>query len=197
VLDQCAAYLIAQSERHAAALERMARLLGFAHIEPLLSRGDFEPSADRPTLKFFLMYRAMDARLMIKVRSVIRASRDDNVRYSPIILFTDDCSFETYLSFIELGFDDVLTLPDKKEMLIKRLEAQINTDHTYYETANYLGPDRRRMESSGHVDPRRGGEPASYSKYIVHRTPATGSKAVRSEVFTNLSSNKREQLQTM
>jgi hypothetical protein len=185
MLDQCAAYLIARNESHTKALERLAKRLGFLHVEPLFSRKSFKPIESHPVLKFFLMYRHMDEQLMITVRDVIRACSDPNIRYAPIILFAEDCDFESYLGFVKMGFDDILTLPDKKDMLVKRLESQVNADHTYFETATYLGPDRRRMEAPGHTDPRRGGEQQSRIKHTIHRTVSGGSAATQSEYFSH------------
>jgi hypothetical protein len=189
MLDQCAAYLIARNESHTTALERLALRLGFGHVEPLYSRKTFQPDASHPALKFFLMYRHMDERLMTTVRDVIRASSDPNVRFAPIVLFAEECDFESYLRFVKMGFDDVLTLPDKREMLVKRLEGQINADHVYFETDTYLGPDRRRMEAPGHTDPRRGGEQQSRIKHTIHRTVVGGSAAIRTEYFSAANSS--------
>ncbi len=122
---------------------------------------------------------------MVAVRNLIRSSDDPRVRYAPIILFADDCDFEAYTHYIRLGFDDVLTLPDKREMLVARLEHQITGEHVYYQTEDYLGPDRRRMELAGHSDPRRGGEPRSYSRHTIHRSIETGAHAVRSEFLVS------------
>jgi hypothetical protein len=184
MLEQCAAYLIARNESHTSALERLAHRLGFHHVEPLFSRKSFHPER-HPALKFFLMYRNMDEQLMITVRDVIRACSDPNIRFAPIVLFADDCDFESYLRFVKMGFDDVLTLPDKKDLLVKRLESQVNADHTYFETETYLGPDRRRMEAPGHTDPRRGGEQQSRIRHTIHRTVSGGSSATQSEYFSH------------
>jgi hypothetical protein len=121
---------------------------------------------------------------MVSVRDVIRHSDDDNVRFSPIILFADECDFDTYVRYVKLGFDDVLTLPDKRDMLIARLENQITSEHTYFETDNYLGPDRRRLELPGHTDPRRGGSDSrSYAKHLVQRSVTIGSRSARTELL--------------
>jgi len=185
MLDQCTAYLIARTERQTSALDTLARRLGFAHIETLDTRRSFVSAEGATALKFFLIYRQMDPHLMMMVRDVIRKSDDPNVRFAPIVLFTDECDFETYLSFIRMGFDDVLTLPDKKDMLIKRLEGQINAEYAYFETENYLGPDRRRMEAPDHFDPRRGGETTSHIKHTVRRTLTGGSLVIRTELFAH------------
>lgn len=194
MLELCAAYLIARNESHTAALGRLVRRLGFGYVEPLYSRRSFRPEDNHPALKFFLMYRHMDGRLMTMVRKVIRDSSDPNVRFSPIVLFTDECEFETYLGFIKMGFDDVLTLPDKREMLIQRLEGQVNTDHVYFETEDYLGPDRRRMEAPGHTDPRRDGVPRSYTRHTIHRTVAGGSSSIHRELIVHTAVHRAEQL---
>lgn len=181
-LAQCAAYVIARNERDTTALAKLAARFGFGVVEELMSRRAFQPADHHPPLRFFLVYRHMSEDLMIAVRKAIRASSDPGVRLAPIVLFTDECDFETYLRFIKIGFDDVLTLPDKRELLVQRLEQQINSDHTYFETAEYLGPDRRRMEGPRPSDPRRTGR-ESYNRLIVHRSVERGSFLTKSDLI--------------
>lgn len=187
LIAACSAYVISRSEAQSAELERLARRLGFLHVQPLFSRHGFGPSDNTPKLGFFLVYRHLADRVMLAVRNLIRASDDPTVRYAPIILFTEDCDFEAYTRYVRLGFDDVLTLPDKREMLVARLEHQIKSEHVYFETDDYLGPDRRRMEVAGSTDPRRGGEPRSFSRHIVRRSVETGAQVARTEFFVSSS----------
>lgn len=190
-LSKCSAYLIARTDAQTEQLRRLALRLGFGHVEALFARKDFQPDLSHPPLSFFLLYRHMSDELVVLVRNVIRRSTDPNVRFSPIVLLTDECDMDTYIHFVRLGFDDVLTLPDKREMLVHRLEQQVTAEHTYFETADYLGPDRRRLELPDHVDPRRGGEPHSFVKHTVKRSIATGSKSVRSTVLSSAEPSER------
>jgi DNA-binding response OmpR family regulator len=131
------------------------------------------------------MYRHLSEDVMVNIRNIIRRSEDRNVQFSPIILFTEECDFDTYVRYVKIGFDDVLTLPDKRDMLVARLENQITSEHIYFETADYLGPDRRRLELPGQTDPRRGGESRSYSRHLVQRSVTEGSRPIRSDLLSN------------
>ena len=124
MLRRCAAYLIA-GDGDAASLEDLARHLGFGTVLPLASGQDGDGSSDQFPLRFFLVYGDLEEKALLAIRDLIRASADPNVRFAPVILFVNECPFETYLGYIKMGFDDVLTLPDQTEMLIKRLDAQI------------------------------------------------------------------------
>jgi len=190
-LSKSSAYLIARTDAQTEQLRRLSLRLGFGHVEALFTRKDFQRDGTQPPLSFFLLYRQMSDELVVLVRNVIRRSADPNVRFSPIILLTDECDMETYVHFVRLGFDDVLTLPDKREMLVHRLEQQVNAEQTYFETADYVGPDRRRLELPDHIDPRRGGEPHSYVKHTVRRSVSEGSKAVRSIVLSTADAGER------
>jgi hypothetical protein len=183
LLSQCSAYLITRNEKEGAALMRLAARLGFGHAEQLASPHE-QPAYERP-MRFFLMYRHLSEDVMVNIRNIIRRSEDRNVQFSPIILFTEECDFDTYVRYVKIGFDDVLTLPDKRDMLVARLENQITSEHIYFETADYLGPDRRRLELPGQTDPRRGGESRSYSRHLVQRSVTEGSRPIRSDLLSN------------
>ena len=55
----------------------------------------------------------------------------------------------------DFGFDDVICLPEKRQILTQRFERQLLTSHLYFRTETYLGPDRRRMERATEVFNRR------------------------------------------
>jgi hypothetical protein len=80
-----------------------------------------------------------------------------------------------------VGADDVIVLPENKAVLIQRFESQITGTHVFYETGDYFGPDRRRMETDT-PDSRRVGL-AGHVRCHFMCSPDAGIKIVMHEVF--------------
>lgn len=152
MLSDCNAFIIAPSSAETAQLERMAERVGFGDVASSAS-----PHRLVHMLTFFILHYRLSTAAMLRVIDEVRGSDDVETRYAPIILITDDCPVGRLLHYIQLGFDDVIALPEKGEVLESRLSAQLNTDHVYFETDDYLGPDRRRMVLPEHRDDRRTG----------------------------------------
>lgn len=173
MLSECNACVVAPSPRESLQLERMAERVGFGSIIT-----SFAPRVpDRGQTYFILHYQLREAPMRAVIDQV-RDSQDPQTRYAPIVLFTDDCPIDRLLGYIKMGFDDVIALPEKREVLEARLAAQLNSDLTYFETDDYLGPDRRRMELSDHRDERRTGT-MPFSRLIIRRDPTKGVSLVR------------------
>lgn len=156
MLDRCTAFVIASSDAQTRSLERIAHRLGIESVRPIQSRRAFESDEGVRPVAFFLFDRRLDERLMRSVMAAIRACDIDRVRYAPAMLFVDDCPFEAYLHFVHMGFDDALALPDKRDVLVQRLESQLLAPQLYIRTPTYFGPDRRRFDLAGETDERRG-----------------------------------------
>lgn len=178
MLSECISFVIASSAQHSLELERMAERIGFGAIS----------SATRPVsdhahgLPFFLLHYHLSDAVMRAVISEVRGADNDDTRYAPIILISDDCPVERLLHYIKLGFDDVIALPEKREVLESRIAAQLHADQHYYETADYLGPDRRRMEVPGRHDDRRTGN-APYHRLTIRRDPVEGISVLRRQMI--------------
>jgi hypothetical protein len=168
MLSECNAFIVAPKGEETAQLMRLAERVGFGDIASPSS-----PHHQSYPLTFFILHYRLSEMAMLRVIDGVRGSDDRDTRYAPIVLFTDDCPVERLLDYIQLGFDDVIALPEKREVLEARLSAQLNTDHLYYETDNYLGPDRRRMEVPSHRDERRTGI-TPFTTLIVRRDSAQG-----------------------
>lgn len=106
-----------------------------------------------------------------QLRSVIKALRrstNDNLRYAPVVVVGQALTQLQTRHFAMEGFDDIISLPMSAERARARLEEQLIRTNYYYETADYLGPDRRRYsnrEQTGF---------GSYVLYHVWRDPRTG-----------------------
>lgn len=161
-------------------LDRIGRRAGFVDLQPL--GGGSGSHGDRK-LNYFLIHHELGADTLIAVLHSVRSSIIDDVRYAPVVLFAVDGPFEQYLRYIEMGFDDVITLPEKAAIVEQRLIAQLDTEHMYFETATYFGPDRRRMEVEPPSEHKRAAMPHSHVRHYFRRDPVRGIIVTRSESY--------------
>lgn len=182
MLGQCTANLIARSDKNANDLAQIARSSGFGNITAVLSRTAFAEQKAPRVLNFFMVHFNIPNNVMGSLIRAVRQNSDHEVRFAPIILFSKDLAFEDYLEFIRLGFDDVIMLPEKRDMLTSRLSGQLNHDIEYFQTADYFGPDRRRMEIEPPNGIQRAAVPHSHTRYLFRRDPLLGTRILRHEV---------------
>jgi hypothetical protein len=168
MLSECNAFIIAPSRTETTQLEHLAERVGFGDIA-----SSFSPQRLIHTLTFFLLHYRLSEVAMHRVIDEVRNSEDVETRYAPIVLISDDCPVDRLLGYIQLGFDDVIALPEKREELESRLAGQLHSEQIYYETDDYLGPDRRRMELPTHRDDRRTGA-TPFARLLVRRDPVNG-----------------------
>ncbi|HHY49413.1 MAG TPA: hypothetical protein GYA10_06660 [Alphaproteobacteria bacterium] len=183
LLAHCRAYVIAHTEAQNRSLTGLAERAGFGFVATVCGERSVSIEArHRDLVYFFVHHRLTDTAIGAVIR-LIRQSPDDAIRYAPTILVSPDCPIETVLKYVRLGFDDILTLPERREVLVDRLLGQLESEHVYYETANYLGPDRRRLE----LTPRQGeGGRATekpFSRLIIHRSVEHGVRVLKREMF--------------
>jgi hypothetical protein len=179
MLSACKAVVIGKTEAQLGFLKSFANKCGFALVEEPAT-GDI-PSPET-MISYVLVHHKVGDEVLGAITRAIRGGGKD-VCFSPIVVIADDCTFEKIAHFVQLGVDDVITLPEKRDVLVQRLCAQLWSEHLYVETENYFGPDRRRLETGSHVDPRRVGM-TSYARFIIQRIPERGTKIVRHQIFT-------------
>ena len=78
-------------------------------------------------------------------------------------------------SCVEMGFDDVITLPFVAQRVKDRLVRMIDRTQIYFETSKYFGPDRGRF----HQDATDAG---AYRRIEIVRSMDTGTSVVRDEI---------------
>jgi len=178
MLSACKAIVIGTTAAQVRSLVTMARKCGFTRIEDAGS-GVSQPAT--PVTYLLVHFRVGDAVLDSIVRAVRKGDR--NTRFSPIIVIADDCNFELILHLVDMGVDDVISLPEKRDVLVQRLAGQLWSEQVYVETADYFGPDRRRLEQASHQDERRAG-PAGHALYHIQRIPDFGTRIVRHQIFS-------------
>ncbi|HEV7277665.1 MAG TPA: hypothetical protein VGN80_15385 [Devosiaceae bacterium] len=157
-----------------------AHALGFEAALPFRSVAAAERQAMRTPLVFFLFDAGADPRGHAAIASSIRASSHPAIRFAPLICFTREPSRELVHACINMGFDDVITLPCSRPRLQQRLARQLGSTCHYYETPSYFGPDRRNRlnDSSDHTGRGSGGP---FRRYEIVRSALTGVRLVTDE----------------
>lgn len=137
------AYIVEPANRPGDALADVARSVGFEGMAPFAGLSQAALQLAQTPICFFLFAATSNLSSYRQVADSIRFSANRRLRFSPMIYFTDAASTEDISTCINMGFDDIITMPFSRQRVVDRLARQIGTPLTYYETASYFGPDRR------------------------------------------------------
>ena len=182
-LEGCHAHVIAHGDAPNRSLVKLAGRAGFSAVDRVLGQSSAPLDHSGGHLSFFLLHHQLGEQAMHSVIGAIRGSSNDLIRFAPLILIINDCPFELVLRYIRFGYDDVITLPERREVLVSRLANQLNRELVYFETSGYFGPDRRRMERpADKPDERRTGR-HPYTRYTIIRNVAKGIRVLRKELL--------------
>jgi hypothetical protein len=174
-----AAFVVGPRDGAGAALEELARGLGFAPVGRYAGLAQAEAQAAETPLLFFLCAEVRDVGTLKPVADAIRFSGNLNVKFSPLIYVARDLSVEGIKLCIRMGFDDVIALPYAGG-LAERIGRQVGQPQVYYETASYFGPDRRnRVGESRSTESDHGG--GQYRRIEIVRHPRTGVDVVHDD----------------
>jgi hypothetical protein len=182
-LSQCIACLIAETAGQRRTLETLAARTGFGGIS-LDETGPGFPADDDRRLPFFFFHSLIQDALLADALGRIRS--DSRYRFSPAVLIIGECSMSDVVRYVNLGFDDIVTLPEAARTLERRFAHQIGTPVSYFETATYFGPDRRRIKREGESAANKPAGEFRHVRYLIQRTPL-GVDILRREVV--ISSN--------
>lgn len=172
ILSECAAVGCCERGPPARSLEHFAAATGFGHF---VHYHDLSDLRSHPVKNlFFLVHFGMPDGEKAAFLTLLRQNSINRVRLAPVVLVAQDCDLDTFLGFIEMGFDDILCLPDSAGLLVDRLVSQLNHDILYIETSTYFGPDRRRMELPGATHAARVSSVHMHTKLTIHRSLAEG-----------------------
>jgi hypothetical protein len=179
VLSQCLACVVAETAGQRKTLETLAARTGFGGISVDDSGIGFPDAVDR-RLAFFFFHCLVGNELM---RTALRRIRtDERHRFSPAVLVVGECSQSDALRYINLGFDDIVVLPEAARVLERRFTGQLATAIPYFETATYFGPDRRRSQRANPTqNAQRAPGDHRHVRYMIQRMPA-GVEILRREV---------------
>lgn len=182
MLSDCQAVLFAQTPAQNRSLIRLANRVGFGAIRRVFGDEPGPVAAGTTGVRFFLVHHRLSDKAKASIVIHLRSSDDEAVRYAPIILISDDGPIDVLLRYVQLGFDDVITLPEKCPILVGRLQQQLDSNVSYIETKSYLGPDRHRLE----LLPKESGASADTKivRLTIRRSVAHGIQVVGRQLFS-------------
>ncbi len=182
MLSNCRAYVVAQTAPQNRSLLHLAERVGFGFIGTVFGEHAVSVSAVEPGLAFFLIHHLVPDSAMTAMMSRIRGNENGLLRYAPILLVVRDCPPETVIKYVRMGYNDVLTLPQKREEIIARLLAQLTGEHLYIETESYFGPDRRRLDLDGNASDARFRPGSPHMRIFITRSVRNGVQVVRRQI---------------
>lgn len=178
-----AAYIVGPLDGPGAGLLETARRLDFSAVLPYSGVAQAEHQSTLTPVCFFLFAAVPDVETLRGVAESIRFCASRRIRFSPLMYFAESPSAETITRCINMGFDDVLTMPFTRERVSERVNRQVGRTLTYYETAGYFGPDRRDRVTA----PRRPAESrvgGQFRRLEIMRNLVTGTHVVRDDLHT-------------
>ncbi len=179
---KAAAFVVGATGVANAALMEIAHGVGFEAVMPFRSIGQAKQQMVGTPICFFLFAPVADVGTLRGVAEAIRFSTSHSVRFSPLIYFSESPLVQTISRCINMGFDDIITMPVSSIRVAERLERQVGHNLTFYETAGYFGPDRRNRvpAPTQPVQNRVGGQ---YRRIEIVRNPVAGVEVVRDDFF--------------
>lgn len=176
------AYIVGPLDGPGAALMDLARRLDFAGVHAYASVGQAESQASHTPICFFLFAAVDDVGTLRGVADAIRFASSRRIRFSPLIYFSESPSVDAITHCINMGFDDIITMPFTRARVMDRINRQIWQNLTYYETSGYFGPDRRDRVTA----PQRAGESRAggqFRRLEIVRNLLTGINVVRDDLY--------------
>lgn len=176
------AYVVGPQDGPGAALLDMARNLGFAGVSPYASIGQAESQTLQTPVCYFLFAAVQDPARLRSVAEAVRFSTSRRVRFSPLIYFAESPSIETITACINMGFDDIITMPFTRRRIAERIGRQVGQNLVFYETAGYFGPDRRGRVTapSRPAETRLGGQ---FRRLEIVRSLLNGINVIRDDHY--------------
>lgn len=176
---KASAFVVGPADGPGAAVVDMARGLGFASVAGYSGIAAADSQVRTTPLVFFLFSAVADVTSLREVASSIRYATSRRIRFSPMVYFAETASIDTIKRCIDMGFDDVITLPFTRSRLETRIERLVDRTQVYCETAHYFGPDHRGM--TDHDE-----DAGQYRRLEIVRSSDHGVSVVRDEICVAL-----------
>jgi hypothetical protein len=176
------AYVVGPLDGSGAALMDFALLLDFAAVLPFGDLREVEERTQTTPICFFLFSAVPDVAALRDVAEAVRFSPSRRLRFSPLVYFSPSPSADGIGRCINMGFDDIITMPFNHARVKERLDRQIGRSLVFYETAGYFGPDRRKSVSTTTqaTENRKGGQ---FRRLEIVRRYETGVSLVRDDFY--------------
>jgi CheY-like chemotaxis protein len=150
-------FIVGPPDGPGAALMELAQTIGFAGIAPFTTIARAEQQTQVTPICFFLFAATEDVGSLRGVADAIRFNATRRLRFSPLIYFSESPSADGISACLNMGFDDIITMPFTPARVKGRIERQVGQSMLYYETATYFGPDRRHSAAAERALENRGG----------------------------------------
>lgn len=176
------AYIVGPEDGPGAALMDMARGLGFSGVAGFTTLAQAEQQTHQTPICFFLFAATDDVAGVRGVADSIRFSASRKLRFSPLVYFAESPSAEAIRSCLNMGFDDIITMPFTPRRVAERITRQVGQNLVYYETATYFGPDRRSRstELAADDEQKQGGH---FRRLEIVRSLTNGVNVLRDDHF--------------
>lgn len=165
------AYVVGPHNGPGMALLELASSLNFSVVQPFIGLGSAETQAQQTPLLFFLFATVDNVETLRPVAEAIRFAGARRIRFSPMMYFSESPSEDTIRMCVEMGFDDVITMPFSAPRVQQRVARMVDRRQVFLETSYYFGPDRRGDKESG-----------PYRRIEIVRSPDRGVSVRRDEV---------------
>ena len=182
------AYVVGPQDKAWQTLFDMAGDLGFAGVSDYRGISQVEQQAGETPVCYFLFSATADLHALRPVADAIRFSASRAIRFSPMVYCAEDAAVETIMACINMGFDDVVALPQSTVKLRERLGRQIGHNMVFYETAGYFGPDRRNRVAALKPNPVANRIGGPFRRLEIVRNLLDGVSVLRDE-FSNPSAD--------
>ena len=169
MLNRCNALVFSADGRWSEAFCTNLKSIGFGETFCVCDFDDLERAISRQNINFCYFSQTSHIDQIRAAMSAIRGYRDDELRFSPVILMAREISRNSLSDYISIGFDDIVRFPCTIDMLSSRTKRQLNTELRYYETESYFGPDRRNYfaANASQLEQRNGSVP--YRRHSIQR----------------------------
>lgn len=137
------AYVVGPQDTAWTTLFDMAGDLGLVGRSSFRGLAQVEDQAAETPICFFLFSAVADVRSLRPLAQEIRRAPADSIRFAPLVYCAAAPSIESTVALINMGFDDIVALPQTVWGLRDRLARQTDRRVDFYQTRSYFGPDRR------------------------------------------------------
>jgi hypothetical protein len=138
------AFILGARTGPAVALTQIARQIGFINVSPFEGISKAATALGRTPLIYFLFAPQQPVAEMKAAAQAIRSAkgRAHGLRYMPMVALCETAAPDDVSLCLDLGFDDLITLPFKPERIQKRLKRLGEGTFAFNEGPTYCGPAR-------------------------------------------------------
>jgi CheY-like chemotaxis protein len=172
---KASAIVVGPTDGPGLAVADVARGLGFQSVASYTGLAAADAQARQTPLLFFLFSAVDEVARLKTVAETIRFSPTRRIRFSPMVYFAETAALEHIRQCIEMGFDDVITMPFTHRRVSERIDRLIDRTQVFFETSAYFGPERKTLNERDLVT-------GQYRRLEIVRTLEHGVNVVRDEV---------------